>query len=95
MPLEMRLQSASIKEDAHDYRYFPEPDLSPIIIKQEYIDKIKSELPALPEELYTKYTKEFGLSDYDAKNSQTLKVLRCTIMKFQNTLMSIKWQPIL
>ena len=56
------------KEDAHDYRYFPEPDLSPIIIKQEYIDKIKSELPALPEELYTKYTKEYGLSDYDAKN---------------------------
>ena len=47
---------------------FPEPDLSPIIIKQEYIDKIKSELPALPEELYTKYTKEYGLSDYDAKN---------------------------
>ena len=56
------------KEDAHDYRYFPEPDLSPIIVKQAYIDKIKSELPALPEELYTKYTKEFGLSDYDAKN---------------------------
>ena len=56
------------KEDAHDYRYFPEPDLSPIIVKQAYIDKIQSELPALPEELYTKYTKEFGLSDYDAKN---------------------------
>ena len=56
------------KEDAHDYRYFPEPDLSPIIVKQAYIDKIKSKLPALPEELYTKYTKEFGLSDYDAKN---------------------------
>ena len=49
------------KEDAHDYRYFPEPDLSPIIVKQAYIDKIKSELPALPEELYTKYTKEFGI----------------------------------
>ena len=56
------------KEDAHDYRYFPEPDLSPIIVKQAYIDKIQSELPALPEELYTKYTKEFGLSDYDARN---------------------------
>ena len=56
------------KEDAHDYRYFPEPDLSPIIIKEAFIEKIKSELPALPEELYHKYTKEFGLSDYDATN---------------------------
>jgi len=37
------------KEDAHDYRYFPEPDLSPIIVKQVYVDKIKSKLPALPE----------------------------------------------
>tara|TARA_B110000977_G_C11044181_1_gene479953 strand:- start:157 stop:1611 length:1455 start_codon:yes stop_codon:yes gene_type:complete len=56
------------KEDAHDYRYFPEPDLSPIIIKEKYIREIKSELPALPEELYLKYTKEYSLSDYDARN---------------------------
>jgi len=56
------------KEDAHDYRYFPEPDLSPVLIKQDDIEKIKATLPALPEELYEKYTKEFGLSDYDAKN---------------------------
>ena len=56
------------KEDAHDYRYFPEPDLSPILIQQDYIKKIKSKLPALPEELFNKYTKEFGLSDYDARN---------------------------
>ena len=61
-------RSMRSKEVANDYRYFPEPDLSPIIVKQVYVDKIKSELPALPEELYTKYTKEFGLSDYDARN---------------------------
>jgi len=56
------------KEDAHDYRYFPEPDLSPIIINKEYIEKIRATLPALPEELFNKYTKEFSLSDYDASN---------------------------
>jgi aspartyl-tRNA(Asn)/glutamyl-tRNA(Gln) amidotransferase subunit B len=56
------------KEDAHDYRYFPEPDLSPVLVLKDYIDTIQGELPALPEELYNKYTKEFGLSDYDARN---------------------------
>jgi len=56
------------KEDAHDYRYFPEPDLSPVLVLQDYIDTVQGELPALPEELYNKYTKEFGLSDYDARN---------------------------
>jgi len=56
------------KEDAHDYRYFPEPDLAPIIVKEQYISEIKAGLPSLPEELFLKYTKEFGLSEYDARN---------------------------
>jgi aspartyl-tRNA(Asn)/glutamyl-tRNA(Gln) amidotransferase subunit B len=56
------------KEDAHDYRYFPEPDLSPILVQEDYIQKVKATLPALPEQLFNKYTKEFGLSDYDARN---------------------------
>ncbi|MDB2652964.1 Asp-tRNA(Asn)/Glu-tRNA(Gln) amidotransferase subunit GatB [Flavobacteriales bacterium] len=56
------------KEDAHDYRYFPEPDLAPIIVKEQYINEIKADLPSLPEELFLKYTKEFGLSEYDARN---------------------------
>ncbi|MDG1395060.1 MAG: Asp-tRNA(Asn)/Glu-tRNA(Gln) amidotransferase subunit GatB [Flavobacteriales bacterium] len=56
------------KEDAHDYRYFPEPDLAPIIVKEHYINEIKADLPSLPEELFLKYTKEFGLSEYDARN---------------------------
>jgi len=54
------------KEDANDYRYFPEPDLQPIIVSQEYIESIKSNLPPLPNELFLKYTTQFGLSDYDA-----------------------------
>jgi aspartyl-tRNA(Asn)/glutamyl-tRNA(Gln) amidotransferase subunit B len=54
------------KELAHDYRYFPEPDLQPLTISQKQIDDIKATMPALPQQLFAKYTKEFGLSDYDA-----------------------------
>lgn len=54
------------KEAANDYRYFPEPDLQPLFVDQQQIDLIKSEMPALPRELFQKYTTEFGLSTYDA-----------------------------
>jgi aspartyl-tRNA(Asn)/glutamyl-tRNA(Gln) amidotransferase subunit B len=53
------------KEMANDYRYFPEPDLQPVIISQEYIAKVKSTLPPLPHELFDKYL-SLGLSAYDA-----------------------------
>ena len=56
------------KEAANDYRYFPEPDLQPLVILQEQIDAIAKEMPPLPRNLYLKYTQEFGLSDYDAMN---------------------------
>lgn len=55
------------KEDAHDYRYFTEPDLQPVIVSAEYVEKVKASLPPLPHELYMKYTQELGLSDYDAR----------------------------
>lgn len=54
------------KEAANDYRYFPEPDLQPIFVSKEQIEVVKSEMPALPRELTEKYTKQFGLSEYDA-----------------------------
>jgi len=54
------------KELANDYRYFPEPDLPPVIVTQDYIEKVKSTLPPLPEELFNIYTKEYKLSEYDA-----------------------------
>ncbi len=56
------------KEAANDYRYFPEPDLQPLFINQEQIDEIKKGMPTLPRALFEKYTKEFGLSEYDAYN---------------------------
>ncbi len=54
------------KEEANDYRYFPEPDLTPFNLTAEFISSIKSLLPALPEELYVKYA-SLGLSEYDAR----------------------------
>ena len=54
------------KEAANDYRYFPEPDLQPLFIDQRQIDIIAAEMPALPKELYKKYTEKLGLSPYDA-----------------------------
>lgn len=54
------------KEYAHDYRYFPEPDLPPLIVKQDRVDEIKAIMPPLPHELVEKFTTEFGLSAYDA-----------------------------
>jgi aspartyl-tRNA(Asn)/glutamyl-tRNA(Gln) amidotransferase subunit B len=53
------------KEMANDYRYFPEPDLQPVIVTQEYIAEVKKTLPPLPNELYKKYI-ALGLSSYDA-----------------------------
>ena len=54
------------KEDAHDYRYFPDPDLPPLVITQDWIDSVKASLPELPEALRARLVQEFGLSDYDA-----------------------------
>lgn len=54
------------KEAAHDYRYFPEPDLSPIQIEESHLQDIKSKMPALPNELFEKFTKDYELSNYDA-----------------------------
>ncbi len=55
------------KEDAQDYRYFPEPDLVPIVISDEWIAQIKARQPELRTEKLERYKKEFGLPDYDAE----------------------------
>ncbi len=54
------------KEEANDYRYFPEPDLPPLNLSNEYLQNVKNNLPALPQQLYKKYQSEFGLNEYDA-----------------------------
>jgi len=54
------------KEMANDYRYFPEPDLTPLFLNNAYVEAIKQSMPALPQQLYIKYVTELALTDYDA-----------------------------
>ncbi|MES2680374.1 MAG: Asp-tRNA(Asn)/Glu-tRNA(Gln) amidotransferase subunit GatB [Bacteroidota bacterium] len=54
------------KENANDYRYFPEPDLQPVYITQEYIETMRANMPTLPSALFNTYTKTYQLSEYDA-----------------------------
>jgi aspartyl-tRNA(Asn)/glutamyl-tRNA(Gln) amidotransferase subunit B len=54
------------KESANDYRYFPEPDLQPVMVTQNYIESVKAKLPPLPSDLHKRYVSELKLSDYDA-----------------------------
>jgi aspartyl-tRNA(Asn)/glutamyl-tRNA(Gln) amidotransferase subunit B len=54
------------KEEMNDYRYFPEPDLQPIIVSEEWLAKLKSEMPPLPNELLDKFQNQYGLPEYDA-----------------------------
>jgi aspartyl-tRNA(Asn)/glutamyl-tRNA(Gln) amidotransferase subunit B len=69
----LRTISMRTKEDANDYRFFPEPDLQPLHVSKEQIEAIKSEMPILPKALFEKYTKELKLSDYDATNIVSTK----------------------
>ncbi|MBT4932235.1 MAG: Asp-tRNA(Asn)/Glu-tRNA(Gln) amidotransferase subunit GatB [Rhodospirillaceae bacterium] len=59
-------RSMRSKEHAHDYRYFPDPDLLPLELTQDYVDNIKATLPELPDERKARYMGNFGLSAYDA-----------------------------
>ena len=54
------------KEDAHDYRYFPEPDLAPIVLSEEYIQNLKDNLPEMPHVKKERYMRDFDLPEYDA-----------------------------
>ncbi len=60
-------KSLRSKENAHDYRYFPEPDILQVNFTDEMLDEIKAKLPELPDVRYSRYVKDFGLSEVDAK----------------------------
>ena len=59
-------RSMRSKEEAHDYRYFPDPDLLPLEFTQEYVDDLERGLPEMPDEKKDRFMRDFGLSDYDA-----------------------------
>ncbi len=59
-------RSMRSKEDAHDYRYFPDPDLPPLVIGQDWIERVRQSMPALPDALRQRFVNEFGLAPVDA-----------------------------
>lgn len=59
-------KSLRSKEEAHDYRYFPEPDIPPVLFTDEEINKIRQSMPEMPQERFKRYTREYGLPDEDA-----------------------------
>ncbi len=63
------------KEEAHDYRYFPDPDLVPVVIDDEWIEAVRADLPELPEQRRVRFVEELGLPDYDAEVLTSAKEL--------------------
>lgn len=65
-PNRQETRSMRSKEEAHDYRYFPDPDLLPIIIDSSWVGQVRQNLPELPEARCARFTEQYGLSSYDA-----------------------------
>jgi aspartyl/glutamyl-tRNA(asn/gln) amidotransferase, B subunit len=83
------------KEEANDYRYFPEPDLAPIVLSDEYINSIKESLPELPNVKKERYLKEYNLSLYDANiltmSIKTANYFENVVKKCNNPKMVANW----
>jgi aspartyl-tRNA(Asn)/glutamyl-tRNA(Gln) amidotransferase subunit B len=77
-----KARSMRSKEDSNDYRYFPCPDLLPVIIDDEYIEQVRQQMPELPEAKRARFVSDYGLSEYDAGQ---LTVDRATAEFFEST----------
>ncbi|SAK85635.1 aspartyl/glutamyl-tRNA amidotransferase subunit B [Caballeronia ptereochthonis] len=65
-PDKRETRSMRSKEDAHDYRYFPDPDLMPLVIEESWISRVKGEMPELPSDMQKRFVEIYGLTEYDA-----------------------------
>jgi aspartyl-tRNA(Asn)/glutamyl-tRNA(Gln) amidotransferase subunit B len=65
-PSKGETRSMRSKEDAHDYRYFPEPDLLPLVLEQSWVDSLKAALPELPDDKRRRFCEQYGITFYDA-----------------------------
>lgn len=83
------------KEGASDYRYFPEPDLPPLHITQQFIDSVKAQMPALSKELFEKFTKVYSLSEYDAnvltENKEVAEYFETVLKHTSNIKSAANW----
>ncbi|MBU1341565.1 MAG: Asp-tRNA(Asn)/Glu-tRNA(Gln) amidotransferase subunit GatB [Proteobacteria bacterium] len=66
-PVKNKTFSMRGKEEAHDYRYFPDPDLVPLIVDDQWIEDVKKNMPELPDEKHSRFMKNYSLSDYEAR----------------------------
>ena len=66
-PDKNRTDSMRGKEEAHDYRYFPDPDLLPLVIDEDWIETVRKNLPELPAEKKMRFVADYGLPSYDAE----------------------------
>ena len=89
-----KTRSMRSKEDAHDYRYFPDPDLLPLKLNQSWIDDLKKDLPELPDEKKARFVEQYKISDYDA---EVLTSDRLTseyfekVAKHRNAKLAVSW----
>ncbi|RQH03652.1 Asp-tRNA(Asn)/Glu-tRNA(Gln) amidotransferase subunit GatB [Paraburkholderia dinghuensis] len=65
-PDKRETRSMRSKEDAHDYRYFPDPDLMPLVIDAAWVDRVKGEMPELPASMQVRFVDQYGVTAYDA-----------------------------
>jgi aspartyl-tRNA(Asn)/glutamyl-tRNA(Gln) amidotransferase subunit B len=70
-----RTRVLRLKEDAHDYRYFPDPDLIPLVISRDDVERLRAKLPELAEEKCERFRKQYGLSEYDARQLSANRAL--------------------
>ena len=87
-------RSMRSKEDAHDYRYFPDPDLLPLVLDQAWIDDLRARLPELPDAKKARFIKDYGLSAYDAGvlvAEQTTALFYETVAKGRDPKLAANW----
>lgn len=88
-------RSMRSKEEANDYRYFPCPDLLPVVIEDNRLEKLKAEMPEMPNAKKARFITDFGLSDYDAEilsaNQATANYFEATVRSSNNVKLSANW----
>ena len=87
-------RSMRSKEDAHDYRYFPDPDLLPLELEREWIEKIKKSLPELPDEKKVRFINSYEISDYDAEvltSDRRISEFFEEVVKNRSPKLSVSW----
>jgi aspartyl-tRNA(Asn)/glutamyl-tRNA(Gln) amidotransferase subunit B len=93
-PSKGETRSMRSKEDAHDYRYFPEPDLLPLVLEQEFVDALAADLPELPDEKRRRFCEQYGIPFYDAGvlvADQTMADFYETVAKGRDGKLAANW----